>query len=81
MSGRTFVLASSRDDAIAWCRKNGIKPYAKNTIIITTPLACRGHEYRDGDYAVNTGGCSAAVGDEWQNVIAAWAGDQVSDYW
>jgi hypothetical protein len=53
--GRTFVLAANRDDAIAWCRKNRVKPYAKSTIILTTALACRGHEYREGDYAVNLG--------------------------
>lgn len=80
MSGRTFVLATSRDDAIAWCRENGVKPYARNTIILATALACRGHEFREGDDAVNLG-CSNKVAEEWQHVIAEWSETQVTDYW
>lgn len=69
--GRTFILAMNRDDAIAWCRENDVKPYAKSTIILTTALACRGHEYRDGDGVVNLGWRHEMI-DAWQNVTWAW---------
>jgi hypothetical protein len=69
--GRSFILATSRPDAIAWCRRVGIKPYAKSTIILTTALACRGHEYREGDKAYNLG-WSQELAEAWQPVVAAW---------
>ncbi len=68
---RNFILASSRAEAIAWCRENTIKPYAKSTIILTTALACRGHEFREDDTAYNLG-WSRELADEWQNVIASY---------
>ena len=70
-TGRTFILATSRADAIAWCRKNGVKPYATNTIILTNAHACRGHEFREDDTAYNLG-WSTELADEWQVVAAAW---------
>lgn len=69
--GRTFILATSRAGAIAWCRRNGWKPYAKSTIILTTALACRGHEFREGDRAINLG-WSRELADEWEHVTQVW---------
>lgn len=69
--GRIFILAENRDDAIAWCRQNSVKPYAESTVIITTPLACRGHERHDNDRVVELNP-SKAVLDEWAYAEMPW---------
>jgi hypothetical protein len=55
VSARIFVLADTLPQAHAWCRRNGIRPYARTTIVATRGPVLRGHGVRAGDRVVFLG--------------------------
>lgn len=59
MTARTFIIGGTVREARAWCRENGVQPYASTTVIATHERALRGHTIRREDRVV------------WQDPISA----------
>jgi len=48
----TFVVSNSIDAAREWCRENGVEPYSRRTVIVTTARAFTGRIIRPRDRVV-----------------------------
>jgi hypothetical protein len=60
---RTVVVSPTRRQALAWCRANGVQPYAWATRLVTTPGAVHGLTFTADDRVVFTHGITAAMAD------------------
>lgn len=54
MKTRTFLFACDKPTAVAWCKENGVKPYARTTLILTNrnPQNAHGFDIMPGDVCV-----------------------------
>lgn len=61
---RTFVLARDKPTTVAWCRANGIQPFARSTYILGRDSTC-GNMLRDVDRLVFVGDVEQRHGYEY----------------
>mgnify|MGYP000211417699 CR=1 FL=1 len=59
MTARTFIIGGTVREARAWCRENGVQPYAHTTVIATHERTLRGHSIRQEDRVVWLPGLAA----------------------
>lgn len=52
---KTFILADNYAQARAWCRREGVRVYARSTVIATRGPSLRGYRVRDEDRVVFLG--------------------------
>lgn len=63
MGRRTFVIARTQEDGRAWCDRNGVKPYAKSTTIVSRPMHLAGVPIRSEDLVVWVPGSAVGLSD------------------
>lgn len=67
----TYVYAETTPMAKRWCRENGVKPFAKDTYLVTGGNCFRGRLITGEDRVVLVG--DVAGRDDWQRVCRAIA--------
>ena len=60
---KTYIVGGTREGAIDWCRQNGVQPFARDTQILTTERAMRGHTIRRDDVVIRL----APMGEALEN--------------